>query len=322
MPIKGMFTQGVCLLTDGRTTIDNVEQALMDFSVLKRTPAGQDWRFGGPAVVVAYRPEINGLVTIDVVNERWPDHMGDPKGDAMTFGAWSMGFFGPFAFPGGLERACQHSWSWADGRRVAESHRGFIRVRFGYGFGGGPDAPLRPADYDAFGELHFANRLVVALLKAPGVLCYFNPNGEVLRDEAGFRDQWSSALKQDKLPLPLWANVRFFSLSDTLGFMDTIGNQQLDVDDVEAIFPKAAYEPGVIDYYLRNVTHYLCGLKDRSIQSGEPIDGPGETNLSWTTEVLPFDKGGLVAPRRPTLRLYPSAIRPLVERTLATVSAP
>jgi hypothetical protein len=88
-------------------------------------------------------------------------------------------------------------------------------------------------------------------------------------------------------------NVRFFSLSERLGFMDTVGNGQLDVRDVEAIFPTEMYSPGDVDYYLRNVTHYLLD-DDREIQPGEAIDGPGESSLSWTAEVL--DEGVVKPP--------------------------
>jgi hypothetical protein len=161
----------------------------------------------------------------------------------------------------------------------------------------------------------FLSRAVVALLKAPGVICYFNPNGEVLRDYTSFRQVWDPCNQQQKMPLPLWMNIRFFNLSDKLGLMDTVGNGQLEVRDVEAVFPSAQYDPVDIDYYLRNVTHYLLGL-DREMQSGEDIDGPGESNLSWTMEVL--EQGAIEPPRR-ALRLYPKASSKAVRAALSAV---
>ena len=107
-------------------------------------------------------------------------------------------------------------------------------------------------------------------------------------------------------------NVRFFNLSDDLGFMDTVGNAQLDLRDVEAVFPSAKHDPGDIDYYLRNVTHHLLGLENE-MQSSESIDGPGESNLSWTTEVV--DQGVVEPPRR-VLRLYPKAMAKAVRAAL------
>ena len=96
-----------------------------------------------------------------------------------------------------------------------------------------------------------------ALLRVPGVICYFNPNGEVLYDRAGFDEVWDGYIQQDTLPLPLWMNVRFFSPNVDCGLMDTVGNKQLDIRDVEALFPQAKYDPSDIDRYLRNVTRDL-----------------------------------------------------------------
>ncbi len=86
--------------------------------------------------------------------------------------------------------------------------------------------------------------------------------------------------------------------------MDTVGNGQLDVADVEVIFPKSKYDPAHVEYYLRNVTHYLLDT-DREIQSGEAfLTGPKKTNLSWIGEV---HQNGLIEPPRRVLRLYPES---------------
>lgn len=315
---KGMFTQGVSLLTNGETTIDHLKAALVQqgFDVVKELPASEHRAFGGPTLILAFLPEVNGYVSVDVVNESWPDAMGDPKQDWMTFGAWSMGHFGALAFPGNLVRAQQHSWTWQPGRTIAEGHQGFVRVRTSYVFGANDDSPVLPEGYDPVAEMMFISRVVLAIFQAPGVICYFNPNGEVLRDEASFLDLWNVCLEEKKLPLPLWMNIRFFNLSEQFGLMDTVGNGQLDIRDVEAIFPKATYDPGDIDYYLRNVTHYLLEL-DCEIQTGEEIDGPGERNLSWTIEVL--DQGVIEQPRQ-VLRLYPKASSNAIQKALANVS--
>lgn len=314
---KGIFTQGVSLLTNGQTTIDNVRTSLLEggFEILKESPAQENWVFGGPTLVLSFDLEVNGYIAVDVVNQPWPDSMGDPKSDSLTFAAWSMGNFGPFAFPGSLARARQHAWAWQPARTISEEHQGFIRLRISYVFGADKDAPVIPADYDPVAEMMFLSRAVIALLKAPGVTCYFNPNGELLRDYASFRQLWDACIAQQKMPLPLWMNIRFFNLSEHLAFMDTVGNGQLEIQDVEAVFPPAKFDPGDIDYYLRNVTHYLLGL-DRAMQSGEDIDGPGDSNLSWTIEVL---EHGVVEPPRRVLRLYPKASTKAVRVALSAV---
>ncbi|MHB1556633.1 MAG: DUF4261 domain-containing protein [Isosphaeraceae bacterium] len=317
---KGMFTQGMVLLTDGRTTIDDVKAALVQqgLDVVNELPAQEEWAFGGPSLVVPFRPQVNGYAAVDVVDHAWPDAMGDAKANVMEFGAWSMGFFGPLAYPDGLTRARQHAWGWPAGQDVAERHRGFIRIRLRYAFGAGDDAPVIPDEYDPVEELMFLSRVVLALFQAPGVLCYFNPNGEVLRDESSFRQVWDPCVSRQMLPLSLWMNVRFFNLGESLAFMDTVGNGQLDVRDVEAVFPLAEYEPGNVDNYLRNVTYYLL-VVGRELQTGEDIDGPGESDLSWTIEVL---DDGLAAPPRRVLRLYPRRSSEAVHAALSAIGPP
>jgi hypothetical protein len=312
---KGLFTQSACLLTDGGATIEAVEAALREaeFDVVKQTPANEHWQFGGAGLVLEYLPEANGYAVVDVVDQCWPDGMGDPKNDPMTFGAWSTGQFGPFAFPGNLTRASEHSWGWADGKKTAAAHRGFIRIRISYGFGAEPDQPVLPDDYDPLAEMLFLSQIVLALFDVPGVLCYFNPNGEVLRDGAGFGELWEACMDQEKIPLPLWMNIRFFKLSDTVFLMDTVGNQQLDVRDVEAVFLSEANEPQDVDYYLRNVTQYLLGL-DRELQTGEEIDGPGESDASWAVQAR--DDGAAHPPRR-VFRLFPNANSNAIQQALA-----
>ncbi len=300
---KGFFTQSACLLTDGTSQLQEVRAAMAQagYSVTPRSPAASAWQFGGTSLVVPFRPEVNGYLAVDVVDQPWPDGMGDPATDPTTFAAWSMGHFGPLAFPGGLERAAQHAWAWPQGRAIAAGHRGFVRLRLSYAFGAGEDDLIMPSDCDPVAELLFLTQASLAAMRAPGVLAYFNPNGEVLRDPVGFDELWTACRLQDRLPLPLWMNIRLFNVTERLALMDTVGNGQLDLPDMEAVFPADQYEPGDVDYYLRNVTHYLLQLGG-SPGSGESIDGPGETGQSWTTAAL--DRGA-APPPRPVLRLFP-----------------
>jgi hypothetical protein len=47
---KGFYTQGVSLLTNGQTTINDIKSALRrhGFDIVKELPAGENWAFGGP----------------------------------------------------------------------------------------------------------------------------------------------------------------------------------------------------------------------------------------------------------------------------------
>ena len=107
MPQKGTFTQCVCVLLNREVTIDQIEESLSEFQMQGRHESVSSWHFSGPSVTLPFRPEVNGYVAVDVVNHRWPDHMGDPKSESELFGAWGTGNFGPFAWPGGLKRAAQ-----------------------------------------------------------------------------------------------------------------------------------------------------------------------------------------------------------------------
>ena len=96
--------------------------------------------------------------------------------------------------------------------------------------------------------------------------------------------------------------------------MDTVGNAQLDIRDVEAIFPRASHIQRDIGRYLRNVSLYLLQV-GRELNSGEPIDGPGESNLSWVIESV---ENGLVQPPRRVLRLMPKADRDRIRAVIAS----
>ncbi len=298
---KGMFTQCACILLQRVVPLDAMAAALAPFGKLNRGPDGTDWRVSGPALVVPFRPDVNGQVAIDVVAECWPDRMGDPQSDATLFGAWAMGNFGPFTFPGGLERAGQQCWSWKAGPTIAGRHKAFLRVRSSYVFGGDPDAPVLPADYDPLAELDFVTDLASSLLDLPTALCYFNPGGEVLRDARGLRDirTWS---KGNDLPaLEAWINVRMFNAPDNWVLMDTVGNQQLDLPDIECCFPGGQFDYPEIDGFLRHVTLYLLRQGD-IVEEGDTMDGPG--GVRW--QVRRFNMG-IAGPPRPTLRWFPES---------------
>lgn len=255
--------------------------------------------------VASYCPDVNGRVIVDSVAFPWPDGMGNPQTDATTFGAWSFGQFGPFTYPGGLQRAGQHSWTWEPGRTIAAGHVGFVRLRSSYVIGSGGDAKCLPQSYDPVGELNFLTGMTQAILKLPGALCYFNPNGEVLRDLKTLTELLDGCRSADLIPLPAWCNVRFFNLGGGWSLMDTVGNGQLDVPDVEVLFRIDQYEPGRIDNYLRNVTTYLVSNPAATLKDGETIDGPNESNLTWRIRV---PKEAIVPPpHRWLVRLYATA---------------
>ncbi len=302
MPHKGFYTQGLAILLRHAVPLKAIEKRLYDFRIVKRVEGSTSWPISGPSVVVAYRPDVNGYVSIDVVDQRWPDHMGDPKTEPEVFAAWSMGHFGPAAWPGGLERACQHSWGWPGGRSIPLQHQAFIRIRSSYAFGADDNTPVMPEDYKPLPGLDFVTRLASALVRLPAALCYFNPNGECVKSVSGLLEPLCLPASAKQMPLDIWSNVRFFKIQEVKpewSLMDTVGMSQLDVPDHEAFFQLDAYEPSEIGTFLRNASTYVVE-RGPVIRDGDTIDGPGD--VRWQGRNIDESR---VAPPRAVIRWLP-----------------
>ena len=133
-----------------------------------------NWITGYPAWVVAWRPEVNGYVTVDVVDAPWPDDMGDPgaRRGRRSFAAWQMGYMGPMTWPGNLLRAIQYAEAFGDkaAADAAKKHRAFVRVRSTYVLGAAEGDKAMPDDYQARPELEFVTSVAAALAAAPGAV--------------------------------------------------------------------------------------------------------------------------------------------------------
>lgn len=70
---KGIFSQAVCVLTNGKTTSENVYAALAKngFPIVKESPARESWTISGPSAILAYLPKVNGYVCVDLGRTRW-----------------------------------------------------------------------------------------------------------------------------------------------------------------------------------------------------------------------------------------------------------
>jgi hypothetical protein len=313
--MKGFFTQGVAILLREAITLEEVRSLLADFDILKDFPASESWEMSGPGFVIAYRPEVNGDVALDVVPHPWPDDMGDPKASPMRFTAWSTGQFGPFTYPGGLERSLQQSWSWREARDAVQAHTAFLRLKLTYLAGAKPEARVVPEGYSPIPELEFITRLGMALLKAPGAICWFDASGEVVLPRVLVQERWSFARAENVPAVDLWTNVRFFKFDETWRVMDTVGNAQLEVPDLEAVFPNNSVEAQNVDAFLRNATAYLATSRAK-ISDGDTMDGPGGER--WKCYAFPK---GLSPPPRNVIRWFPSSalmqaparLRPLVK---------
>lgn len=283
---------------DRSSSDEELEVSLRAFDILGwREPASISW-MGGASLLLAMRPEVNGHVVVDRVDAPWPDEMGDPRSDPTLFGAWSLGFFGPHVFPGGLERAQSMATRWPEAERVVARHNNFLRVRSTYAIGA-PQSPLRPEDYDPVPELHLVTQVALALLRGLKGLAYFNPNGETLADLTTVEGDLPWYAARRALPLPLWSNVRLFKVNSDWSLMDTVGMEQLDAIDHEACFKTGRYEPREVDQFLRNVATYVWE-KGPIIKDGETADGPG--GRRWRARL---GRDSVGPPRRPVLRWFP-----------------
>tara|TARA_R110002049_G_scaffold46487_1_gene135128 strand:- start:73615 stop:74688 length:1074 start_codon:yes stop_codon:yes gene_type:complete len=301
---KGLFTQGMCVLMRKPVSIDDLQSRLSSFEVVGRHESMEDVE-SPETLVMDYRAETGGHLLVTPSNIVWPDDMGDPDESPERFIAWSLGQFGPLAFPGCLQRASEQSWGWEEGAEAIKEHTAHVRLLISYVLGGedgesdDDDMPLVPDDYDVIDEMKFLTRAVSAVLEMPEAICYFNPGGEVLRDEGGLRRGLNYAWNHELPPLDVWTNVRLFKATDSWSLMDTVGNGQFDLPDLEAVYDTSRYEPADVEKFLRSASLYMLN-SDMDVDEGDTADGPGET--VW--KAIECDEA-LSDPPRPTIRWIP-----------------
>lgn len=236
------------------------------------------------------------------VDRSWPDGMGDPQEEAMTFGAWTMGQFEPFTYPGNLERVTQQAWSYQDAETEATEHSIFIRIRTSYILGNvDNNATVMPEDYDPIPEIIFNLKISRQLLYLPEAICHFNPGGECLVSGETIDELLERYDRTGLLPLEAIANIRIFTLpqNEEWVLMDTVGMGQLDEIDQEAIFRKDSYNANEVASFLRNVSSYILE-NGQIIKDGDTIDGPGD--IHWQGATI---EDGIASPPREVLRFMP-----------------
>jgi hypothetical protein len=301
---KGLFTQGMCVLFRKPVDIAELQERLNDFHCVGQHESMDD-DDAPQTLVYDYAPESNGHLLVTPANAPWPDDMGDPDESPERFVAWSLGQYAPLAFPGCLERAGEQSWGWEDGGENVKEHTAHIRLLISYVLGvedpndHDDDVPLLPEDYDPLKELHFLSKAVASLLDMPDAICYFNPGGEVLRDDDGLRRGMNYAWSHELPPLDMWTNVRLFRATEEWSLMDTVGNGQFDLPDLEAVYTTEDFEPSDIEGFLRSASLYMLQGGEK-VEDGDTAEGPGEIN--WMAmECI----DALSDPPRPTIRWVP-----------------
>ncbi|MEM6364159.1 MAG: DUF4261 domain-containing protein [Planctomycetota bacterium] len=314
---KGLFTQGLCVLCSAPVSLEEIQERLSQFELVGIQESAEE-SDAPRTLAYSFRPDVGGHMLVTPSTGTWPDDMGDPDESPDRFVAWSLGQFGPLAFPGCLERAAEQSWGWDDAATARDDHSCHIRLLISYVLVGDEEednddedeTSLVPEDYDAIEELQFLTKATSVLLEAPQALCYFNPGGEVMRDATGLRQGLNYAWNHELPPLDMWTNVRMFVDEDQWVIMDTVGNGQLDLPDMEAIYHRSDYEPSEVESFLRHASLYLLTDGDE-VTTGDTADGPG--SILWRALEC---AEGLSDPPRPTIRWFPENDRDVPEPLL------
>jgi hypothetical protein len=302
-----MFTQTLCVLLNKEVSLEAITEALAAFHPKRQGDGKEGWEFSGPSLVLEIPDLDKGYVVVDVVGRPWPDDMGFDQQESPLFQAWDAGHFGPYTFPGSLERASEQSWGWPDGESVREQCVGFIRVRLGYRLDNENDSDDDlPQEFDPVSELELLTRICSEILRMPQAICYFNPSGEVLRDRETFQES-ESLCQQHGIPtIDLWSNVRLFKFDNQWAMMDTVGNSQLGLPDVEACFDSECYEFNSVDHLLRTLSMYL--VENDEFGDGEEIED--EAGVTWR---MTMHDDSLCDPPRAVIRLLPNDGREIPE---------
>lgn len=301
---RGLFSQSLCVLLERTPSLDELQGALAGFAQRNASQRRDNatWFGGFDEVLLPYREELNGHVLVDIVDRRWPDSMGDPKDEQELFGAWTMGAFGPGAYPGNLQRAVAHAFHWPEGAvEIAQKHTAIIRLRLSYVFGKGKDAEIIPEGADALDELVFLTRAARALLSLDGALAFFNPNAELLLEAQDIDARLAEAQAMKAAPFGVLCHVRFAHIGEAEGWavMDTVGLSQLHQHDHEAIFRPEELNPNEVAGWLHQLAHYLH-QQGPVIEAGHTVDGPGGT---WRCQAIHSDP--LMPAPRSVLRWHP-----------------
>src|SRR5260370_9343702 len=196
---KGYLTQSACVLLEYTLTSDQIEQAIKDhnFSLTKYDRGTDLLTLASASVVIDVASHLNAQssVMIDIMSGPWPDRIPDKDQDSVQFLSWHAGAFGPYAYPGCLERALQECRTWATTSKEVQRHTAWIRLRAWHADTTRKDDSSIPENYHAIEELAFITRLLLALDKLPGVIGYFFPGGEALCSRETLSQTWKCYLE-------------------------------------------------------------------------------------------------------------------------------
>ena len=131
---KGLFTQGMCVLLSESVSTEQLQQQLKSFNLIGLQESMED-DDAPQTLIYEFCPDSNGHLLVTPSSGRWPDDMGDPDESPERFVAWTLGQYGPLAFPGCLARAEDQSWNWDECQQRVDQHTAHVRLLISYVFG-------------------------------------------------------------------------------------------------------------------------------------------------------------------------------------------
>lgn len=287
----GLYAHSAYVLLGAHGTIEQADEALASLTGSRRVIKGSyeyDPWVGGDSVMI--EEGATGITMVDVVNQAWPDGMGEPESEPLLFIAWATGMFGPSVFPGALERAVSIGRHRVDGARQVYRHVAFFRIR----------TLGTPSRSNAQRDLTWIAAIADALLKLPDALCFFDPNGEVLLSRELFESRYPAWSQQRSFPLDLWTSVR--TLTDLAHpnweIIDIIGLRRFGFPDHEIVVRKNRFTADDLAAFLSDLGARV--LDAREVPGhGEQLVGPDGVNFHARSEVH-----ALGSPVRPVIRWF------------------
>lgn len=272
-------TQAIALLTRRPLELAEVTQQLTSSGFVCHQAEGTA-PDGSPQLQIRGTFQGNGdEIVVDVLADRWPETL-------LTPAAW-----GPCTTSDSLARAVQHSPCWEEAAQKVEQHQGVVLLRF---FEGATLPQSRDEHVLRFLALL---KLAIALSALPEVSVYFCPGGEVLLPLEFVGDVLHTSQMVGMPPFDLLANLRLSWLDERWIIFETIGNQQIDLPDLEVYADSQGKDLNEIASWLRRWSwqHFQPAL---ALQEGTIVEGPSGAKFQV---VLANDP--LLPPRRSVVRL-------------------
>lgn len=275
------FSQGIAVLFEQSPDLGSLRNLIErhGFRVTADEDATEWPQMQGACLTLATDFESSAVCWVDICEFPWPDDMGTSGEPTLVTSAHALGAFGPFVYPGALDRALQ-----APGYQAAapasREHQAFVRLRVSHFFntpaGSEDSRPSRPENARPTEELGFLLRAAAALVESPGAIAYFNPNSEMILPLDGLDTILSGSLEHKTYPVEAVCRLRGCPIDDQWSFVDCIGMEQLGMRDHEFAWADATVTRSEQIDFLISLLHYQV---DNAVQmaTGHTTNGPHET---------------------------------------------